>query len=795
MLADASPVVAEAPPSLNDEEAAIEGSALPGGADLFHLYPLLGYPPASANVKETAVSNKTGEGWLGIAPRETKPVFLPGARDFTPALNVYRVYPNSTAAKAGLLPTDKIVAVNGKPLELGPENSLIVNFKRRVAEVGAGGTLQLKILRSEQVMDLSLILDPLPTTPAAFKTHPELDRLHAEAKETFFVQTLERQKMLKRFQQTLRAMRKKSQKVLTTAIQGEVFNPFRLNEVNYVLNRPMDLPWMAHLLTQSVKQSFNDESPSLEKLVGEGMRALDLSPKIKNVSAVQPTDLETFIDRLAKAMNRAETLRREALSALSVEDIAFLEEGIRDWVFQDLEEDYLDRKEPEKQEMENRFLHWYDTALKVDRGKMLAAGKVLADVLDVALLLQFQQRGHAFHPFREGWVIREEHDRVIIHTAGLKIEVGDSQANVYGEDADVIIDLGGDDRYLNRAGASHTGGRNQVVIDLGGNDLYLSMGWGAQGAGLLGAGFLLDLGGDDRYVSDHFSQGAGFLGVGALVDTGGQDRYQCHVFCQGAGFLGIGLLADRVGDDHYANALYGQGLGATGGYGLLVDADGQDRYTSGGTYADYSEPLLAFRSMAQGVGLGYDRWDTLIQVSGGFGMLADLKGHDTYIADYFAQGSGRAYGLGILFDDEGDDRYLAGRYAQGAGFRQAAGLLLDNSGDDNYMSHAGVSQGVGHETGIGMLIDRGGDDRYTGSLLSQGAGNGDGIGMLVDTAGNDEYTCRDLGQGFGLFDNIQKRGGFGFLFDTGGGMDQYSQGRKNDSIQNNNSWGISADLP
>lgn len=796
ILASVSVAAAQTAGALGREEPVAKSSSPVGGSDLFHLYPLLGLPPASMNSAETPITEKASpEGWLGIAPRETKPVFLPGADDFTPALTVYRVYPDSTASKAGLRPTDKIVAVNGEPLELGPENSLIVNFMRRVTEAGAQGALRLKLLRGGKVMDVSLKLDPPPMTSPRFKTYPELDRLHAEARETFFVQTLEREGMMGRFQETLRAMGHESNKVLTTAIQGGASNPFRLDAINYVMHRPMDLPWVADLLIRSVKQSFNDESQSLSRLVGEGLRAMDLSPDAKEKSAGEPPDLESFIDRLARAMNRAEALRREALSALSVEEIAFLEKGIRDWLFQDLEEDYLDRTEAEKQELENRFLRWYGTTLKVDRGKLLQAGKLIADVLDVEWLRRYKASGGTFHPHREGWVIREEPGKVLIQTAGLSIVVGNSDANVYSEDADVIIDLGGDDRYLNRAGASHTGGRNRVVIDLGGNDLYLSVGWGAQGAGLLGAGFLLDLGGDDRYVADHFAQGAGYLGVGVLVDTGGNDRYQCHVFCQGAGFLGIGVLADRTGDDHYANSLYGQGLGATGGYGLLVDAGGQDRYSSGGTYADYSEPLLAFRSLAQGVGLGYDRWDTLIQVSGGIGILVDQKGHDTYIADYFAQGAGRAYGLGILFDDEGDDRYLAGRYAQGAGFRHGAGLLLDNHGDDDYLSHAGVSQGVGHEFAIGVLIDRGGDDRYTGSLLSQGAGHGHGIGMLVDTAGNDEYICRDLGQGFGLYDDIQKRGGFGFLFDAGGGADRYSMERKNDSIQNHQDWGISADLP
>ncbi|MCF8721756.1 hypothetical protein [Nitrospina gracilis] len=795
LLGPAAGARAEGPLSPVESHApAEELSASGGGSDLFSLYPLLGLPTLKKEVPVVTGLQETQQaGWLGIAPRETKPVFLPDADDFTPALRVHRVYPGSTADKAGLLVTDRIVAVNNEPLELGGENSLVVHFKNRVAQVGAGGNLQLKLLRGEVVMDMALTLDPIPTHPAVLPVHPELDRLHAEARETFFSQTLEREGMQDEFQKTLRAMKKTSERVLTTAFAGGESNPFRVGEVNYTLHRPMDLPWLTHLLTRSVNRSFSAEVHRLGSLIQAGLDALDMKDGEEKIPA-PPADLGEFIDRLAAAMNRAETMRREALSQLTVEEVSTLETGIRDWLLQDLEDDTLHRTEIEKREMEDRFLVWFETALKVDRHKLLAAGKQIADALDVEWLKAWKQDGASFQPFRQGWVVREERDRVVIRTAGITIVIGDGQSNVYSDDADVIIDLGGNDRYLNTAGASHVGRRNMVMIDFAGDDLYLSRGWGRQGAGLLGAGFLLDLGGNDHYVADHFSQGAGFLGIGVLVDTGGQDRYQCHVFCQGAGFLGIGILADAGGDDAFSNSIYGQGLGATGGYGLLVDADGQDRYTSGGLFADYSEPILAFRSMSQGVGLGYDRWDSLIQVSGGVGILSDQNGNDTYVADYFAQGTGQTYGLGILHDGNGDDRYLAGRYAQGAGFRQGAGLLLDSGGDDDYLSHAGVSQGVGHETGVGMLIDRAGDDRYTSSLLSQGAGNGDGIGMLVDTAGDDEYACRDLGQGFGLFDPVAGQGSFGFLFDTGGGADRYSLGRDNDAISRNEGWGISADL-
>src|SRR5690606_32279131 len=120
----------------------------------------------------------------------------------------------------------------------------------------------------------------------------------------------------------------------------------------------------------------------------------------------------------------------------------------------------------------------------------------------------------------------------------------------------------------------------------------------------------------------------------------------------------------------------------------------------------------SYQSMSQGFGYGVRPWESLAGASGGIGVIAEAEGNDTYVADYFAQGSSYWFSLGILDDRKGHDRYVSGRYSQGAGIHMSAGVLIVGEGDDNYLASYGVAQGCGHDFGIGFLLDNGGNDRY-----------------------------------------------------------------------------------
>ena len=359
--------------------------------------------------------------------------------------------------------------------------------------------------------------------------------------------------------------------------------------------------------------------------------------------------------------------------------------------------------------------------------------------------------------------------------------IGGEGDNIYGGDAAIIVDLGGDDIYLNNCGApvfiaadgeltSEQQSAVGLLIDFDGDDEYIGNGWGSMGAAIGGIGFLIDLKGNDSYNGAWLTQGSAFCGVGVLWDQAGDDRYHAQQPAQAAAFFGAGLLLDRSGNDHYAAAEQAQGFGGAAGFGLLHDRRGADRYLADrGAPSSYGSAGV-FEGWSQGVGCGFRRW-----ASGGMGVLVDGAGDDLYQAGNFSQGTGYFFGLGMLADLDGDDRYRSSRYSQGTAAHQAVGCLLDINGDDDYFARQAANQGAGWDAAVGIIEDRAGDDRYEGGLLAQGAASMNGVGVLFDWAGKDHYVAGD-GQGKG--ESVEYWGGrqafnIGMMLDTGGQSDHY----------------------
>jgi hypothetical protein len=238
-------------------------------------------------------------------------------------------------------------------------------------------------------------------------------------------------------------------------------------------------------------------------------------------------------------------------------------------------------------------------------------------------------------------------------------------ADVYVADFALLLDVGGDDLYLNNAGGNGPGGGCTIgfqrpasaAVDLAGNDRYTSgRRCGVNGGGWIGAGFLLDAAGHDLY---------GAAGIGA----------------NGGAFVGSGFLVDLAGHDAYAGDAVGvNGGGTTGGSGTLLDLGGNDHYTGG----------------AVGVNGGGS--------TEGRGLLLDAGGDDTYVATQIGvNGGGWLGGQGALVDASGDDYYTAGVLAtngSGGGLEYGApgaGLLLDGGGRDNYVDETG---GTGQDVSV-----------------------------------------------------------------------------------------------
>jgi hypothetical protein len=162
----------------------------------------------------------------------------------------------------------------------------------------------------------------------------------------------------------------------------------------------------------------------------------------------------------------------------------------------------------------------------------------------------------------------------------------------------LVIDVGGDDLYLNNAGGSNTLGQCidifgpgvGAAFDFDGHDQYVSgRGCGINGGAAIGAGFLFDGAGDDTYFTDPedgnkgTNGGGSTLGLGFLRDLSGDDSYTAGGWgTNGGGWIGgMGVLRDEAGNDVYDVSFDGVNGGGSIGVGLLQDLGGHDLYREG----------------------------------------------------------------------------------------------------------------------------------------------------------------------------------------------------------------------
>ncbi len=360
------------------------------------------------------------------------------------------------------------------------------------------------------------------------------------------------------------------------------------------------------------------------------------------------------------------------------------------------------------------------------------------------------------------------------------------------------IDSGGNNTYLASPGATASYFNPvSITIDVKGNDTYLQPEHDvyAQGAGILGIGILIDLDGDDTYEAEQMAQGFGCFGIGILVDGKGDDHYTSRYLAQGAGVYGIGYLIDHEGDDQYDTYTFAQGFGYVKGFGCLLDLKGNDTYIANNENVDGSNPQSSDHNTSMAQGAGFGRRADLSDgnsMSGGFGLLIDMEGDDDYSCGVFGQGTGYWAGTGLLYDAEGNDHYQGVWYVQGAAAHFAIGALIDKKGNDRYDALLNMAQGAGHDVSLGYLIDEAGDDHYIAPNLALGGGNDNGMGFFVDGGGDDIYETRSPGRiNLGKANYSKHLWGswrdqeltLGIFIDRGG-QDQYPEDRGG----NNQSW-------
>jgi hypothetical protein len=620
------------------------------------------------------------------------------------------------AADAGLKKGDIILSFNGSPTcrENGDAGDA---FRDMIAREKIGSVAHMDILRGGLGVEVSARLVETPVHEQVEAAAPELSRC-AGPEPSALERALREQKALPAFDEILSGLRQTSNEVHNAAwFSNGPYNPFQLPEFTYMIRHPLEAGEAGRELTDGMIGAANGRELRMDLVVRRAADLLDveLSPEAKGDITFPGLikAMETVKERLARLFGRLTPDERKLLR----------EKALNPW----------------------DDSRWNDIV-------KLSAGMNARDLLDsFSPLLPFFSREN-LALLKRDVTARFGHNKGPIlfeaDTAVGKVIVGGAGRNVYRKDAALILDLGGDDIYLNNAGGTRPGLPVAMVIDWGGNDLYLTKENFSQGAGLLGGGFLFDLGGDDVFDALDGGQGAGFFGMGILYHGGGRAVFKARTYSQGVGEMGMGVLWNGDGDTRYLCSGNGQGLGLFKGVGMLVDEKGNDYYQLGGLEPDFRDPSSSTVSMGQGFGWGIRPEGEKYGVSGGMGILIDEAGDDIYNADYFAQGAAYYYGTGILDDMSGNDRYIAGRYAQGAGIHSSVGILTDRRGNDFYYTSFGVSQGMGHDYGVGYLGDEQGDDRYVGGLLSQGAATRGGAGILMDGHGRDNFICGNECQGF-----------------------------------------------
>jgi hypothetical protein len=394
-----------------------------------------------------------------------------------------------------------------------------------------------------------------------------------------------------------------------------------------------------------------------------------------------------------------------------------------------------------------------DVARTWDEASMWYAGQKCVDALDVARVkltaLNLESVPYFTFDWETpwGWIRIRGGDWHQTYPASSDIPFEETHG-LDGTDALLIVDLGSDnDRYVGGVAASTAERPIGLLLDMGGDDRYIST-VPAQGAGLCGVGVLLDAGGNDKYNAPRYGQGVGQFGLGLLADLSGDDEYILKYSGQGCGYFGIGLLFDVAGNDEYKIYADGQGLGGVSGVGVLADRTGNDKYVAERKHSitgrpSYHSPNLDVGvSNVQGCGMGRrgDGADGHAW-AGGLGALLDGHGDDYYSAGNWSMGTGYWFGIGVLHDGSGDDEYHGVVYSQGTGAHFCIGVCIDEAGNDRHLAEENSNSSLAwaHDFTIGILLDVAGNDLYSVDTSGLAYSINRSVAMVIDTGGDDVY--------------------------------------------------------
>ncbi len=524
--------------------------------------------------------------------------------------------------------------------------------------------------------------------------------------------------------------------------------------VDAVLSDPMYLPTYVRDVSAQLREEVAMEDANTGVLFSITCRGGGVASVPNAIMGLGPAPRDVFMAALGEeggqklelvwglfvhAHDRAET----ALSGLDEDDRNWLIAHPDAWFFGNPETDLStnDADDAEttlsvkKSEEYNFFTiedtsvqqHIFEMSTRVDFAQLAEATRELGLLSDIV-----RANADLFTNYKGTFIYEDD-------ATGLTMLLSGTDNDRHTESYDFILDVGGNDTYLNNAGGTGLGERVAAVcIDLQGNDRYETHA-GSLGSGFLGIGALVDFEGDDIYSSTTITQGAAYFGCGLFADLNGSDEYRAEYFAQSAAAFGVSMFWDAgSGDDYYIADGMAQAAASTMGVAFLIESGGNDRYRCGG-------PRDSFWSKRMGIGQGGAAgvrsypWKEAPSFYGGVAFLDDAGGDDMFESPVFSQGGSYFLSLGVLNNTGGDDRYIASADAQGSTIHLTAGCLIDDGGNDYYDGGWG-STGIGGDRSVGILIDTMGNDTYVGSSHNIGsARKPKAVGIFIDVAGDDTY--------------------------------------------------------
>jgi hypothetical protein len=547
---------------------------------------------------------------------------------------------------------------------------------------------------------------------------------------------------------------------------------FRTSFFRYAHRDPKKFPMMVEDITRKFAKSLQTDL----KAVSFNQHAASLMDVSSNIDETATMDMlisssALLLTRLCNYQMRLEELHTQAFSHLTSEECDFLKKQTPLIMKRFVDHYYLDINANVQEMKYHRKVSVL--AKKIDYQRFYQASCLLqflthSQVLSALNTLNQTTSFFDIPPKKLGisgdvLCIKKVNSGYIV--------IGGPDYTRYTQPLNMIIDLGGDDLYLNNAGAATFDNKVSIIIDLNGNDQYTATEEWAQGSGFMGFGMIIDCQGNDRYTSVRLAQGCGVMGVGHLIDLKGDDQYHGQELNQGLAFWGFGSLIDYKGNDSYHGTLFSQAVGGTYGLGMLVDVSGDDQYFATGKHKSSYETDGIFRGSSQGFGIGFRGI-----ASGGIGILLELAGSDQFMAGNFSQGGGYFFGMGILKNEGTEsDVYVASRYGQGFSAHSAAGILIDHGGDDIYKGLHGAIHSAAWDLGIAALIDYSGNDQYHAAytFFSQGAAAHNGFSLFLDHEGQDQYWSNQSGISNKQSNDYHNGSSLGFFMEKGGGLDIY----------------------